>query len=319
MLANDSIFIGCSDLVTSRLGLGCNNFGMKIAESVAREVVDAALECGITLFDTADVYGGGASEEILGRCLALHRSDVLIATKFGLPLSDRPGDGGASRRYVAAACEASLRRLDVDVIDLLLIHQPDPLTPIEETLEAVDMLIERGKIRYFGVSNFAGWQLADAVHVSAGRRVRPVAVQCEWSLLARQVEAELVPAAVHFGVGIVPYFPLASGLLTGKYRNGNTPPGSRLAELPFFRDVLTPNNLETAARLERWAAERGGSLLDLALSWVVTRPGVSSVLVGATTAEQIRQNVAAAAWRWDEADERELAEILSSREPRGRT
>ena len=312
MMTSTTNPLGRSGLLVTQLGLGCNNFGMKIDEATSRQVVDAALDCGVTLFDTADVYAGGASEEILGRCLRSRRDEAVIATKFGIPLSEHPDAGGGSRRYVASACEASLRRLNIDVIDLLFIHRPDPRTPIDETLDAADLLVQQGKIRYFGVSNFSGWQLADAAHLAGCGRSRPVAAQCEWSLLSRSVENELVPAAQHFDVSVVPYFPLASGLLTGKYRGDQLPPGSRLDQLPAFRDVLTPANADLVERLAVWAEARGHTLLELALSWISTRHAVGSVLIGATSGEQVRQNVSAAAWRWNKDDEEDLTSLLTA-------
>ncbi|MFE2868191.1 aldo/keto reductase [Embleya sp. NPDC059259] len=287
--------VGRSGLKVSSLGLGCNNFGMKIDEAAATKVVDAALESGITLFDTADVYAKGRSEEILGKALGARRSDAVIASKFGAPIAPGPHGGGSSRRHLVRACEDTLRRLGTDHIDLYYQHYPDNTTPVEETLRALDDLTRAGKVRYTAVSNVSAWQLADAVHVShAHGLARFCAVQVEWNLLNRAAESELVPAAEHFGVGVIPYFPLASGLLTGKYRQGaDYPRGSRLADLPYFASVATPENFAAVERLRALAGESGHDLVSLALSWLASRPSVPSVLVGATSAEQVFRNAEA--------------------------
>jgi aryl-alcohol dehydrogenase-like predicted oxidoreductase len=289
---------GATGLQLSKVGLGCNNFGMKIDESAAREVVSAALDAGITHFDTADMYGRGASEEILGKCLAGHVDDVVIATKFGNRMGKGPYATGASRKRIARSCEDSLRRLGVEAIDLYYVHTPDPLTPIAETVGALRDLITQGKVRYAAVSNFAAWQVADLAHVARELGAPPFAVnQIEWSLLSRDVERETVPVSERFGLGVVPYFPLASGMLTGKYQRGVAyPEGSRLAALPFFGAIGSDRNFDLVEALTGFAAARGRTLLELALSWLACQRSVSSVLVGATSAEQVQQNVAAAGW-----------------------
>ncbi|GCD95940.1 aldo/keto reductase [Embleya hyalina] len=287
--------VGRTGLEVSALGLGCNNFGMRIDQAAASRVVGAALDCGITLFDTADIYAGGRSEEILGKALGARRDDVVLATKFGGAIAPGPYGGGSSRRHVIRACEAGLRRLGTDHIDLYFQHYPDPRTPIEETLAALDDLVRAGKIRYAAASNLAAWQLADAVHTSRARgTVGFAAVQLEWNLLSRAAEHEAIPAAAHFGVGVIPYFPLASGLLTGKYRREEGfPEGSRLAALPYFASVATDANFAVVERLRTLAENTGRTMTGLALSWLVAQPTVASVLVGATSAEQVAGNAAA--------------------------
>ncbi|WP_436772419.1 aldo/keto reductase [Yinghuangia sp. YIM S09857] len=286
--------VGTSGLKVSEVGLGCNNFGMRIDEPAAQKVVDAALDAGVTFFDTADMYGGGRSEEMLGRALGSRRDDVVVATKFGAP-GKGPYGGGASRRHVMRACEASLRRLGTDHIDLYYLHFPDPDTPLDETLSALDDLVRQGKVRYIANSNLAGWQLVDADHIARNANgARFVATQLEWSLVNRDVERDTVPAARHLGLGVIPYFPLASGLLSGKYRRGEDfPEGSRLAAGPWFASVATDENFAIVERVTEYAEERGHTLLQLALSWLAAQPEVPSVLVGATTPEQVVANAAA--------------------------
>ncbi len=277
----------------SAIGLGCNNFGRRLDADRSTKVVSACLDAGITFFDTADIYGDGASEEILGRALASRRDEAVVATKFG-GLSG--GRSGASRRTVVAACEASLQRLGTDHIDLYYQHFPDPKTPVTETLAALDDLVRAGKVRYVGSSNYAGWEVARADHVSRERGVaRFVACQVEWSLLRRRVEQEVVPACADYGVGVVPYFPLASGLLTGKYQRGAPfPDGSRLASSPNFQAVATPEAFDVVERVTAIAQSMGRSLLDVAMAWLLHQPTVPSVIAGATTSEQVRANAATA-------------------------
>ncbi len=290
--------LGTSGLKVSLAGLGCNNFGMRIDADLTKGVVKAALDAGITLFDTADIYGGGRSEEFLGAALAGHRGDVVLATKFGMPMGKEWFQQGGSRRRAIKACEDSLRRLNTDYIDLYQFHQPDPSTPIEETLGAMDDLVTQGKVRYLGSSNLAGWQVAEAEHVarSAGGS-RFVSAQNEWSLLSRDVEREVIPACDHYRIGMLPYFPLASGLLTGKYRRGEDfPLGSRLAASPYFSAFATDEKFAQVERLTAVAEERGHTLLELAMSWLASQPSVPSVIAGATSAEQVTANVASLGW-----------------------
>jgi aryl-alcohol dehydrogenase-like predicted oxidoreductase len=304
--------VGNSGLRVSSLGLGCNNFGPRIGESEARAVVATALDSGITHFDTADLYGVGESERILGRCVRNVRDEIVISTKFGARSPGGPDDVGNSRRYIMRACEASLRRLDVDAIDLYYIHKPDSRTPLEETLACLLDLQAQGKIRYAGVSNFAAWQIADIAHLSSQLASYLVVVtQVELNLLARAAERDILPACDWFDLGVVPFFPLASGLLTGKYRPGEPfPESSRLTRLPAFADVATDRNLRAAVRLSQFAEDRGRTILDLAMSWVCSHAQVSSVLFGATSAEQVKLNVAAAQWQLSGEDVAGLASLL---------
>ncbi|HEU4567468.1 MAG TPA: aldo/keto reductase [Marmoricola sp.] len=306
--------VGRSGLVVSAVGLGTNNLGMRLDEEQSREVVHAALDAGITLFDTSDSYG--RSEERLGALLEGHRDDVVIATKFGSDVRRRGLDNGedwgarGSRRYVRRAVEASLRRLRTDWIDLYQLHFPDPSTPIEETLSALDDLVRAGKVRYVGCSNFTGWQVAHAEWVARTRGFEHfVSAQNEYSLLDRSVERDLVPALQEYGMGLLPYFPLASGLLTGKYRRGEEPPqGSRLAAR---REELTDAAFDVVEALEKYADQRGLSLLDVAVGGLAAQPAVCSVIAGATSRAQVQANVAAGRWRPSADDLAELDRITS--------
>ncbi|HEY2230974.1 MAG TPA: aldo/keto reductase [Xanthobacteraceae bacterium] len=302
--------LGTSGLQVSAVGLGCNNFGGRIGPEESRAVVHKALDLGITLFDTADSYGNrGGSEEALGQILGEHRKHIVLATKFGLPMDEARILSGASRRYIMHAVEASLRRLRTDWIDLYQLHTPDPKTPIEETLRALDDLIRHGKVRYVGNSNFAGWEVVDAHWTAHDRNLhRFVSCQNEYSLLKRDIEAELVPAVQACGLGLLPYFPLAAGLLTGKYqRQAPPPPGTRFARMTGLAErYLTPANWAILERLEELCARRGHGLLELAFSWLASRPCVASVIAGATKPEQVEQNVRAVGWALTPED---LAEV----------
>ncbi|WP_157557547.1 aldo/keto reductase [Intrasporangium oryzae] len=290
--------LGDSGLTVSSVGLGCNNFGRRLDQDGTNAVVRQAVDAGITLFDTADIYGLGASEEMLGAALGSEREHVVVATKFGMDMQGANGpDWGVrgSRRYIRMAVEASLRRLGTDWIDLYQFHRPDPQTPMEETLAALDELVREGLVRYLGSSNLSGWQVVDADWIArtAGTE-RFVSAQNEYSLLERDVEEELVPACEHVGVGLLPYFPLASGLLTGKYRRGETAPaGSRLAG----QDArLAGADWDTIEALEGYAAERGLRLIDVAIGGLAAQPVVASVIAGATSPEQVLDNVRAGSW-----------------------
>jgi aryl-alcohol dehydrogenase-like predicted oxidoreductase len=288
--------LGTSGLVVSTVGLGCNNFGRRLGLDDTRAVVDAALEAGVTFLDTADVYGD--SELLLGEVLEGRRDDVVLATKFGAAVLDAPEwEARGSRRYIRRAVERSLRRLRTDYIDLLQMHAPDAQTPIAETLSALTELVREGKVRYIGCSNFAGWQVADATWTARELGLEGfVSAQNHYSLLERTVEAELVPACKRFGLGVLPYFPLANGLLTGKVRRGEAPPaGSRLAE-DRFKPWLTDERFGAVEKLEALAGEWDVSLLDIAIGGLAARPMVASVIAGATKPEQVRANVAAGAW-----------------------
>ncbi len=308
--------LGSSGLVVSVVGIGCNNFGRKLDADGTREVVDAAFDAGITLFDTADVYGTphGASEECLGAALKGRRDDVVLATKFGLTMDGLNGnDFGArgSRRYIVRAVEASLRRLETDHIDLYQLHQPDPQTPIEETLAALDDLVRSGKVRYLGNSNFAGWQIADADWTARAAGLTPfISAQNQYSLLHREVETEVVPACEQFGLGLLPFFPLDSGLLTGKYRRGEKPAAGTRLSLDRYQRWLDAADWDTIEALTAFGADRGHSLLDVAIAGLAARPAVASVIAGATNAEQVHANAAAGAWELTADDVAALDAIL---------
>jgi len=293
--------LGNSGLKVSAVGLGCNNFGIRNDAEQTRAIVHRALDEGITLFDTADIYGNrGGSEELLGKALQERRRDVIVATKFGMSMGDGPYLRGGSRRYIAAAAEASLKRLGTDHIDLYQIHQPDSETPQQETLEALNDLVRSGKVRYIGCSNFAAWQTVDALWISRTSNLAAyVSAQNQYNLLDRRVERELVPVCRQFGVGILPYFPLASGFLTGKYKRGaESPKGARLSLVKRLADqTLTDENFATLERLEKFARNRERTLLELAVGWLASQPQVSSVISGATSPEQVVENVKAGNWK----------------------
>ncbi|KRF48609.1 aldo/keto reductase [Terrabacter sp. Soil811] len=300
--------LGDSGLTVSTVGIGCNNFGRRLDQDGTNAVVRQALDSGITLFDTADIYGQGASEEMLGLALGSERENVVVATKFGMDMQGANGpDWGVrgSRRYVRKAVESSLRRLGTDWIDLYQLHRPDPQTPIDETLAALDELVREGKVRYLGSSNFTGWQVVDADWTArdAGSS-RFVSAQNEYSLLERDVEDEVVPACEHVGVGLLPFFPLASGLLTGKYRRGEpAPEGTRLAGMA---DRLDGADWDTIEALEAYAAQRGLRPIDVAIGGLAAQPAVASVIAGATRPEQVVDNVRAGLW---EPTAEDLAEL----------
>jgi aryl-alcohol dehydrogenase-like predicted oxidoreductase len=292
--------VGTSGLKVSEIGLGCNNFGMRLDQDGTTKVVHAALDAGITLFDTADIYGGTKSEVMLGEALGDRRKEIVLATKFAGPLGKGPNGKGGSRRYVLEACEASLKRLGTDYIDLYQMHFPDADTPIEETLGALDDLVSAGKVRYVGCSNFTGWQIADADWISRSEHMtRFVSAQNNFSLLERNLEREVVPAAERFGLGILPYFPLASGLLSGKYRRGEgAPEGTRLAAMGArAAQALSDKNFDKVEKLTGWAEARGHTILDLAFAWLLGHPSVPSVIAGATKPEQVTANVATSSWK----------------------
>lgn len=293
--------LGNSGLQVSLAGLGCNNFGMRIDAVQTRAVVHRALDEGITLFDTADIYGNrGQSEDMLGKALENRRHEIVLASKFGMAMGDGPYKTGGSRRYIMAACEASLKRLGTDYIDLYQIHQPDPATPEEETLAALDTLLRSGKVRYIGSSNYAGWQVADAAWIAKARGWAPyVSAQNHYNLLNRAVEHDLLPACRHFGVGILPFFPLASGFLTGKYRRGEEPAqGTRFAAMRRLADpLMTEANFQTIDKLDDFARKHDHPLLELAVGWLATQPEISSVISGATSPEQVTENAKAVTWR----------------------
>jgi aryl-alcohol dehydrogenase-like predicted oxidoreductase len=302
--------LGNSGLQVSAVGIGCNNFGGRIDLEASRKVVHKALDLGITLFDTADIYGvKGGSEDCLGQILGDRRKDIVLATKFGMEFDQNPVMKGASRRYIMSAVEASLKRLRTDWIDLYQLHTPDPLTPMEETLRCLDDLVRQGKVRYIGCSNVPAWQVADSQWISRQQGLeRFISCQDEYSLVERRLEKELTPAMQSFGIGLLPFFPLASGLLTGKYKRDAQPPqGTRFATTQRLADRYgTAANWTIVEGLADFSAKRGHSMLELAFSWLLARPQVASVIAGATKPEQVEQNLKAANWALTPED---LAEI----------
>lgn len=306
--------LGASGLLVSEVGLGCNNFGSRIGQEEATAVVDAAIDAGVSFFDTADVYGGSQSEGLLGAALGNRRKDVVIATKFGLPLDDNGYHRGGSRRWVMEACERSLKRLGTDYIDLYQQHGPDPQTPIDETLRALDDLIAQGKVRYIGHSSFEAWQIVDADWTARQAHRTPfISTMNLFSLLERRAQTDLLPMCEKFGIGFLPYFPLAAGLLTGKYHRGAPPPAdARLANWgERGEQALADANLARVEALRSWAEKRNHTLLELAFSWLLSHPAVSSVIAGATRAEQVANNVAAASWDMTGEELRELDELFA--------
>jgi aryl-alcohol dehydrogenase-like predicted oxidoreductase len=307
--------LGKSGLRVSTVGLGCNNFGGRLDLEASRRVVHKALDLGITFLDTADIYvDAGGSETILGEVLGDRRKEIVLATKFGMVMSEERQLKGASRRYIMSAVEDSLRRLKTDWIDLYQLHTPDPHTPIEETLRALDDLVHQGKVRYIGCSNLPAWQVVEAQWTSRALGLNAfVSCQDEYSLLVRDIERELVPAAQAYGLGVIPYFPLASGLLTGKYKhNAPLPEGTRLANTQRLASrYMTEWNWRKVERLTALCETRNRSLLELAFSWLLARPQVASVIAGATRPEQVEQNVAAAGWKLGQDDLAEIDRVLS--------
>jgi aryl-alcohol dehydrogenase-like predicted oxidoreductase len=300
--------LGESGLTVSVIGLGGNNFGGRIGLTETRGVVDAAIDCGVTLVDTADIYGNrGGSEELLGQVLVGRREHVVLATKFGMDMGEGTVARG-SRKYIRRAMEASLRRLQTDYIDLYQYHEADGITPLDETLATLDDLVTEGKVRYIGSSNFAGWQIADADWIARTQhQARFVSAQNHYSLLRRDAEREIIPSCVNRGVGVLPYFPLANGLLTGKYRRGQAPPrGTRLAG---HEAELTDDVFDKLEALERFGAEHGRSLLDVAVAGLAAMPAVASIIAGATKPEQVRANATAGEW---ELSSDELAKLRST-------
>lgn len=295
-------------LQVSAVGLGCNNFGWRIGAAETQAVVDAALDAGINFFDTADMYGAGQSEEFLGRALGSRRDKVIIATKFGLPMDEQRK--GAKPAYVRQAIEDSLRRLGTDRIDLYQLHKPDPETPIADTLAALDELVKAGKVREIGCSNFSAEQLREAEAAVKGGAARFVSVQNEYSLLEREPEREVLSECERLGLAFLPYFPLASGLLTGKYRKGQAAPAGSRGSDNFAAQAFTDRNLELAEELIRFAESRGHTLLELAFSWLLTKPAVASVIAGAKSPEQVKGNATAAGWRLSQDDLSEVDAIL---------
>jgi aryl-alcohol dehydrogenase-like predicted oxidoreductase len=313
--------LGDSGLTVSTVGIGCNNMGRRLDKDATQAVVEAALDIGINFFDTSDTYGSepGASEDVLGQALQAgqgRRDNVVLATKFGKPMGGATlpdYEARGSRRYVRASVEKSLRRLRTDYIDLYQMHEPDARTPIEETLDALDELVREGKVRYIGSSQFAGWQIVDADWTArTSGTARFISTQSEYSLLERDIEGEIVPACEHVGVGILPFFPLSSGLLTGKYHRDQAPPdGGRLSE-SRYASVLANANWEAIEVLRAFADARGIAMLDVAIGGLAAQPAVGSVIAGAMTPEQVRSNARAGLWEPTAQDLVEIDEITSS-------
>ncbi|MBV8888371.1 MAG: aldo/keto reductase [Alphaproteobacteria bacterium] len=308
--------LGRSGLIVSAIGLGCNNFGGRIDFEATRRVVHKALDLGVTLFDSADTYGPeGASEAFLGRILGERRKDIVLATKFGRPMDAEGKLQGASRRYIMTAVEASLKRLNTDWIDLYWQHIADPRTPIEETLRALDDLVRHGKVRYVGCSTLPNWQVVEAQWTArelGGHAF--IACQERYSLLERELDRELLPVLEAYGLGLIPFSPLANGLLTGKYRQGAAlPQGARLAATPRLAErYLTERNWAVTERLTRFCEERGRGLLELALSWLLRRPMVAGVIAGATSPEQLEANVRAGGWALSPEDMTEIDRLTAA-------
>jgi aryl-alcohol dehydrogenase-like predicted oxidoreductase len=304
--------LGSSGLKVSAVGLGTNQFGGKVDQDAAARIVHTALDLGINLIDTADVYKGGRSEEAIGAALQGRRQDVILATKVRHPTGDGPNQRGASRAHILNGVEASLRRLKTDYIDLYQIHRWDDETPIDETMRALDNLVRAGKVRYLGASNFTAWQL---VYANARAELHGweqfVSIQPHYHMLERGVEAELLPACRHFNIGVLPYFPLAGGFLTGKYQHGQpAPPGSRGEDSPYISRYQTSENYARLDKLKAFAQERDRTMGELAHAWLLAQPQISSVISGATSPEQVAANAAAAEWRLTPEENEALREIL---------
>ena len=305
--------LGNSGLLTSVVGLGGNNFGRRMNPQQTEAVIRQAVDLGINFIDTADIYGGGLSEEYVGRALKGIQDQVLVATKFGMFKGKWPNETGASRKHIVEQVEKSLRKLGRDHIDLYQVHQIDPNTPIEETLRTLDDLVRQGKVLYIGCSNFSAWQTCEAVWTSRALNLNAfVSVQPEYSMLVRDVEQELVPFCMEYRLGMLPYFPLARGFLTGKYRPDEPPPeGTRLAgDARNQERLLTERNFAMLARLERFAQDRGHSVTELAIAWLLGNPVVGSVIAGATTPEQVAANARASEWELSADDLAEVNMIL---------
>ena len=307
--------IGKSDLSVSVTGLGCNNFSGRIDLETTRSVVHRALDLGITLFDTADVYGGqGGSEEYLGEILGKNRKDIILATKFAMPMDKSGTLSGASRDYIIKAIEASLKRLKTDWIDLYQVHRPDDETPIEETMLALDKLIQQGKVRYIGCSNFSSNQVIEAhtvVQETNGKQF--ISCQDEYSLLVRDTGTELFPTMQDYGMGLLPYFPLASGLLTGKYqRNKSMPEDSRFFAWPHLaKRYMTDHNWNIIEGLNKLCIANNRTMIELAFSWLASNPVISSVIAGATSPDQVEENSKACTWRLTSSELDEINEIVN--------
>jgi aryl-alcohol dehydrogenase-like predicted oxidoreductase len=305
--------LGNSGLKVSAVGLGGNNFGWWADEQTSIPVIHHAIDAGINFLDTADVYARGQSEEFIGKAIKGKRANLIIATKFANQMGDDPNERGGSRRYIMEAVDASLKRLKTDYIDLYQMHVPDPTTPMGETLRALDDLIRAGKVRYIGCSNFAAWQMCEAIWISRTNNFSTfISTQPMYNLLSRGIERELVPCCQHYGIGIIPYSPLASGFLTGKYRQGEAPPeGARLSGSdPRFQRVFNEDNWSKLAKLESWAKEHDHTVGELAIAWLLVKPMVSTVIAGARKSEQVDTNVAAGDWQLTPEEVTEVEALL---------
>ena len=305
--------LGSTGLKVSTVGLGTNNFGFRMDEENSIRVARFAVDQGINFFDTANTYGRGLSEERIGKALVGIRKEVIIATKVGMAMGDGPNDKGASRHHIMQQAEDSLRLLQTDYIDLYQIHRPDPNTPIEETMRALDDLVKQGKVRYIGCSNYSAWQMCEAIWTAKALNLAQfVTAQPEYNMLNRSIEAELIPFCDLYNIGVLPYFPLASGFLTGKYLPGkDAPEGSRLAgNQRAQQNTLTDKNFNLLAKLSSFAEDRGHPMVELAIAWLLAKPSVSSVIAGATKEDQVTANVKASGWDLTEAEVEELDNIL---------
>ncbi|MFH1123542.1 MAG: aldo/keto reductase [Pseudomonadota bacterium] len=306
--------LGRSGLKVSEIGLGGNNFGWYADEKTSIEVIHHALDLGVNYIDTADMYDRGNSETIIGKALEGKRPRVVIATKFGLPMGDGPNEKGGSRHYIMRAVENSLRRLKTDYIDLYQVHVPDPTTPIEETLRALDDLVGSGRVRYIGCSNFAAWQLCEALWTARDCRIPSfVTVQSRYNILDREIEKELVPCCQAYGIGIIPWGPLSGGFLTGKFTKGMKPKldGRQLKPPPLYDPVFLDTHWDKLVGLERFAVERGHKPANLAIAWLLAKPYISSVIAGVRRKDQVSANVAAADWRLTDEELKEVESICN--------
>lgn len=317
--------LGKSGLKVSEMGLGGNNFGMRIGEQESIAVIQHALDAGINFIDSADGYGQGHSEEFIGKAVKGRRADAIIATKFSMPTGRGPNDRGTSRQHITGAVEASLKRLDTDYIDLYYVHMPDTTTPIEETLRTLDNLIKDGKVRYIACSNFAAWQVDESLWNSRVNNLESfTVVQSQYNLLERRIESELVPCCEHYGIGIIPYSPLASGFLTGKYERGKpAPAGTRLGAMqnapsarggrPMFGSLLSDSNFDKLEKWQKFAQAHNHSMEELAIAWLLSHPYVNSVIAGATKPEQVSAHVKAAEWKLSAQELTEFEQLMESK------
>ncbi len=303
--------LGNSGLKVSAIGLGTNTFGGSADANATTEIINRAIDLGVTFIDTADIYTRGQSEALIGDALEGKRHQVVLATKCGMPASPDPYHTGLSRRWIMHSIEVSLKKLKTDHIDLFQVHRPDEDTPIEETIRALDDAVKQGKVRYVGCSNYAAWQLAEALGVAnANGLTRWISAQNRWNLIEGLDDPHLLPAAAKLGVGIIPYTPLASGMLTGKYRRGEEPAaGTRAGDMPMVRQRLNDAKIEAVDRLKPWAEARGESTAKLAISWLLAYPEVSTVIVGARSADQLAENVKAGEWKLTPEERDEVAAL----------